>query len=308
MTAVASDSPRTVPMSLPRAAAPPRPGRDWLTLAKPKIVLLVLVTVLAPAWLAAEPHALGAAAWHACFGTAMLAAGASAFNHVLERRTDALMKRTATRPLPAGRISVRAATWFATALSLAGFAWLAAFTTPLAFGLGVASHLSYVVAYTPLKLLTPWNTVVGAVPGALPTLIGWAAVRGSLDPAAWMLFALLFVWQFPHFLAIAWLLRDDYRAAGVRMLPCTEFGARATAPQAFACTALLIAASVSPPLVALGGGTYALGAGLCGAWFLALAGMFLHRQTAARARALMFGSLLYLPAVLGLLTIGAARR
>jgi protoheme IX farnesyltransferase len=284
----------------------PSLASDYLTLIRPRIATLVLVTVgigacfaaggLPPVWIFI----------HAILGTALVASGSSALNQVLERDTDALMARTASRPLPMHRLSVRAALAFAVIATVLGLVELALGTNLVATAVAAVSWLSYVVAYTPLKRLTSLNTLVGAIPGALPPVIGWAAVRGQIDPAAWTLFAIVFVWQFPHFLAIAWLNREDYERAGLKMLPAVEGGQRITGFQTINYCLALVPVSLIPALrldgsTAIAGPTYFLGALYLGAAFLGVAVLFQFSQSRVNARRLLIASLVYLPALLGLL-------
>ena len=283
-------------------------GRDYVTLGKPGIGIMVSVTAASGAILASGGPIFSWTMFHAALGTGLLSAGAAALNHYFERDVDARMARTAKRPLPSGRVPASHALWFGVVLGCLGAVHLATFTTPAAAALGVISLLLYVGVYTPLKTVTTWNTVVGAFPGAIPILIGWSATGARFDAAALALFAWLFLWQFPHFFAIAWIYRDDYAAAGIRMFPSTPVGRRYAALQATSITALTVAVSLSPPLVALGGTTYAILAAACGAYFLAYAIAFLREQTPTRARMLMFSSLIYLPSVLGFLVLSAVAK
>jgi protoheme IX farnesyltransferase len=220
---------------------------------------------------------------------------------LLERELDARMARTAGRPLPSGRLEPREVAIFGAALTALGLAMLALGTTPLAALLAGLTSASYLLVYTPLKRRTTLNTHIGAVPGALPALIGWAAARGTLDPAAWTLFALVYLWQLPHFLSIAWLYKEDYARGGFRMLPSADPEGVATGRQAVLGAAALLPASLLPALAGLSGGLYVAGALLLGAWFVKQAFSFALRRTAASARHLLRASLLYLPAVLALL-------
>ena len=196
---------------------------DYLQLARPRLALLVLVTVSAGWLLAAGAEPDVGALVHALIGTTLLFAGASALNQLLERDSDALMPRTANRPLPAGRLQPWEVLVLGCALCGGGLVELLAARQPLAAGLGTLALVSYVFVYTPLKKRTTLNTLIGAVPGAVPPLIGWAAARGRLDTGALALFLIVFLWQVPHFLAIAWIYRDDYRRAGFRMLTTIRY-------------------------------------------------------------------------------------
>jgi protoheme IX farnesyltransferase len=264
---------------------------------------MVIITAGVGAVLAARGNLPTSTLANVLLATGVLSGGAGILNHWMERESDKRMRRTARRPLPAGRIDAREALVVGCLMSIAGLVYLYATGTPFAASLGFLTLVLYVCVYTPLKPITEWNTIIGAVPGALPVLIGWAMVRPQIEPAAWTLFALLFVWQFPHFLAIAWLYREDYAAAGLKMFPSSAIGRRYTNLQAMSCCCLLLAVSVSPPLARLTGPVYFWGAFACGVYFLAYSLAFLANPTPRRARYLMFSSLVYLPAVLGLLVL-----
>jgi protoheme IX farnesyltransferase len=273
---------------------------DFLELTKPRLSSFVLLVVALGAWLgsrgAIEPSTL----LLAVLGTALVAGGANALNMVIERDLDARMARTAGRPLPSGRLEPTEAAIFGAAITVLGLGLLAG-TTPLAALLAALTSASYLLVYTPLKRRTTLNTHIGAVPGALPALIGWAAARGTLDAAAWTLFALVYLWQIPHFLAIAWLYRDDYARGGFRMLPSADPEGIVTGRQALLGAAALLPASLLPALAGLAGTLYFAGALLLGAWFIRRALAFALARTAATARQLLRASLVYLPAILALL-------
>ncbi|HSD65378.1 MAG TPA: heme o synthase, partial [Vicinamibacteria bacterium] len=213
---------------LPRARA----AADWLALTKPRITAMVVFTALV-GFVTASPGPVPALLLLAALaGTGLVAAGASVLNQVMERDTDALMQRTRARPLPAGRVGVGQARAYGGLLTVSGLATLVWLSGPLAAAVAFVTWATYLFAYTPLKRRTPLATLVGAVPGALPPVIGWAAARGRLEPGAFILFAILFLWQIPHFLAIAWLYRDDYARGGFPMLPVVDREGRFTARQA----------------------------------------------------------------------------
>ncbi len=273
---------------------------DFVALAKPRLNLLVVATAGAGYFLGAgrlDPAVL----FHTIVGTALVAGGAAAFNEIIERDTDALMRRTRTRPLPMQRLEPAPATWFAFTLSVLGLLQLAAGASALAAGVALASLVSYVLIYTPMKRRSPMATLVGGIPGALPPLIGWTAASGELPAGAWVLFAIVFLWQMPHFLAIAWLCREDYARAGLRMLPVVEPDGRSTAQQTLLYAAVLIPASLLPTAVGLAGRVYFAGAALLGLAFLALAVRFAVRRDRAAARQLFLGSIVYLPLLWGLM-------
>jgi protoheme IX farnesyltransferase len=278
----------------------PSRAADLLELTKPRITGLVLIT-------AAVGYAVGSgasfeAARFLLFmaGTGLLCSGASALNQYLERDADARMQRTCRRPIPAGRLRPEEALVFGLALSALGLVALAP-VNALTLGLGALSLVSYVLAYTPLKRVTSLCTVVGAVPGALPPLMGWTAARGVLGPAGWGLFAILFLWQLPHFLAIGWLYRDDYARGGFPMLAVTDRDGSSTGRQALLYAAALLPVTLAAGLLAGATNAYLWGALAIGAAFLACAGDFAWRRSVGAARRLFFASVLYLPLLLGLM-------
>jgi len=237
-------------------AGRPSSFADFLSLTKPRLNLLVVATSAAGYYLGAVARPDLIAMGETVIGTAMVAGGAAALNQVYERDTDALMRRTRMRPLPDGRLSTGEATLFGIALAGAGLAVLAACANLLATILALATLLTYILWYTPLKRRSPAATLVGAVPGALPPLIGWAASRGDLSVGGLALFAIVFLWQIPHFMAIAWLYREDYGRAGFPMLPVIDPDGARAGLQAVIYAVLLILASVIPTLVGLSGLPY----------------------------------------------------
>jgi protoheme IX farnesyltransferase len=268
---------------------------DYVTLAKPRLNLLVVATTLAGYYMAA-PHGLGwALLLNTLVGTALVASGASAFNQLLEIEADGLMRRTRARPLPSGRIEPKRAKAFALVLSILGLAQLAFAVNLLAAAVALVTLLTYTVFYTPLKKRTSLATVVGGVPGALPPMIGWAAVRNNLSLEAWILFGIVFLWQMPHFLAIAWMYREDYKRAGFPLLPIVEPDGGSTGRQAVIYAAALLPLSLAPTAAAMTGNLYLAGAAVMSLAFLALAGRFAWLRTTKDARRLFFGSILYLP-------------
>jgi len=283
----------------PLVAAPSRVA-DFVELTKPRITTLVLVT-------AAVGYAVGggAALPSANFllfliGTALLCGGASALNQYLERDADARMTRTSRRPLPAGRVTPSDALAFGLTISAVGLVVLAGVNL-LTLALGAASLLSYVLVYTPLKRVTSLCTVVGAVPGALPPLMGWAAARGSLGPAGWALFAILFLWQLPHFLAIGWLYREDYARGGFPMLAVRDGDGSSTGRQAALYATALLPVTLAAGLLAAAGHAYLWGALVLGVVFLGCALAFLWKRSIGAARRLFLVSVIYLPLLLGLM-------
>lgn len=279
---------------------------DYLELTKPRIAVMVLFTVAAGAWLAGRGAVDALLLLNAVLGTGLVAAGASVLNQLLERHTDARMRRTENRPLPSGRVQPVEAALFGLGLAAAGLAYLAVTVRqPLTVLLAALTFISYVWIYTPLKRHTTLNTLIGAVPGALPPVIGASAVQGTVGFEALLLFAVIFLWQVPHFYAIAWIYRDDYARAGMKMLPVTDRGGVVTGWQMVLFCLALVAVSVAP---ALTGHAPPLSAILCGAlglMFLATAISFLRERTARRARAVLRASLVYLPLLLACLLLTA---
>jgi protoheme IX farnesyltransferase len=276
---------------------------DWLELTKPRITLLVVFTALVGFVTATSVSPWTGLLLAALSGTGLVAAGASVLNQVMERATDGLMHRTQGRPIPAGRIRPAEAGLFGTLLTLAGLAILATLCGPLAALVAFSTWASYLFVYTPLKRRSHLATIVGAVPGALPPVIGWAAASGSLEPGAFILFAIVFLWQIPHFLAIAWLYRDDYERGGFPMLPVIDREGTLTGRQAVLHSVALLVVSLSPVAAGLGGGLYLAGALVLGV-ALTLAALRLARaRNLAAARFLFLASVLYLPALTSLLLL-----
>lgn len=274
---------------------------DWLELSKPRITTMVVVTALV-GFVTASPRPWAAAVLAAALvGTGLVAAGASVLNQVMERDTDALMLRTRARPLPSGRVSPRAAAFFGALLTAAGLAILLPACGPLAAAVAFVTWASYLFAYTPLKRRTPLATLVGAVPGALPPVIGWTAARGSLDAGAFILFAILFLWQVPHFLAIAWLYRDDYARARFPMLPVLDRDGAFTGRQVVVHSLALLLVSLAPVAAGLAGAFYLAGAFVLGVGLTLFALRLARARDLVAARGLFLASVLYLPALSSLL-------
>ena len=276
---------------------------DFLELTKPRLTLFVLVVVFISGYLASAGAVDLVVLLHAVSGAALVGGGASALNMVIERRHDANMPRTWNRPLPAGRLGTAEALAFGCALSLLGILQLLLATTSMAALCAVATLALYVGVYTPLKRITTLNTHIGAIPGALPALLGWAAVTGSLDAEAWSLFWIVYFWQIPHFLSIAWLYREDYERGGFKMLPHADPSGVVTGRQAVVGAVALLPISLLPTHFHLAGPLFTVGALLLGLGFLWRAVQFARSRSAAAARALMRGSLLYLPLLLTLLLL-----
>ena len=289
------DSPIAAADALPVREARASALADYLALTKPRLNFLVVATSAAGYYLGSAGAIDRVAMAEAVAGTALVAAGAAALNQLYERDTDALMRRTRMRPLPAGRLSPGDARIFGWSLSAAGLALLAARANWLSAGLALATLISYIAIYTPMKRRTPFSTIVGALPGALPALIGWAASHGSIDRSGAALFAIVFCWQLPHFMAIAWLYRDDYAKAGFPMLQVIDPDGRRAGKQALYWAFLLVLASVVPGVSGLAGRVYLAVALVLGAGMFALSVRFAADRNEATARALFYGSITYLP-------------
>lgn len=290
----------------PTTAAPATPARgrfvlDFAELVKARLTMLVLVTTAVGFYLGADTAFAPMRLFHVVFGTALAAAGAAALNQWWERQLDALMHRTRTRPIPAGRMLARDALVLGGALSVAGVLYLTVACNGLSAVLAAATIAIYIFAYTPLKRISTTNTLVGAIPGALPPMIGWAAARGSLALPAWSLFAILFFWQMPHFFAIAWMYREDYARAGFRMLSSSDLDGARSGRQSVFFAVLLLVASSFPALLGLASRAFLPFELLAGAVFLALAVRFSRKREVADARRLFFASIIYLPLLLALL-------
>jgi protoheme IX farnesyltransferase len=270
-------------------------GADFLALTKPRLNFLVVVTALAGYYLGVGPDAPVATLVHTLVGTALVAGGSSALNQVWERHSDGLMRRTRLRPLPDLRLRPREALVFGLVLSASGLAELWLGVGWLTATVALVTLLSYVLFYTPLKTRSSLSTIVGAVPGALPAVIGWVAATGTLSIEAWVLFAIVFMWQMPHFLAIAWMYRDDYARAGIRLLPVIEPDGRSTGRQAVLYAAALVPVSLLPTMVGLAGANYLVGALVLGAVVLWLSVEFAATLTKTSARRLFLATILYLP-------------
>jgi heme o synthase len=270
---------------------------DYLALTKPRLNVLVVATSATGYYLGATPPLNLTTMAAAVAGTALVAAGAAALNQVYERDTDALMRRTRSRPLPDGRVTAFDARLFGLLLSAAGLALLGTLVNLQATALALATLATYLILYTPMKRRSPAATLVGAVPGALPPLIGWVAARDGVSLGGAALFLIVFLWQIPHFMAIAWLYRDDYGKAGFPMLPVIEPDGRRTGRQAVAYAAALVPASLIPVFVGLSGYVYAAVALVLGAALLCLAVRFAMLRTDRSARWLFFSSIAYLPLI-----------
>ena len=290
----------TVEAALPDARLGVVPGlfSDYWELTKPRLTFLVLVTTLVGFCMGSRGPLDWLLLLHTVLGTALVAGGASAFNQLLERDADARMKRTCDRPLPTGRLQMREALIFGTILSATGVLYLGAAVNLLTGFLGFVAWASYVFVYTPLKKLTPFCTVVGAVPGAIPPMMGWTAAANSMDWGAGALFAILFFWQIPHFLALARMYREDYMNGGFPMLPVIDADGSRTSRQIFLYCLVLIPVSLLPCFLGLTGRFYLGGALALGLAFLGLGTRAALLRTMASSKQLFFASIFYLPFLL----------
>jgi heme o synthase len=271
----------------------------YVVLTKPDVTFLVVITTVAGFYLGS----LGSMDWlrlvQTLGGTLLVAGGTAALNQYIERDMDSVMRRTAGRPLPSGTLQPSEVLWFGVATIIAGTLWLVLAINALAALLALATSVSYLAAYTPLKTRTTLATAVGAIPGALPPLIGWAAARGSLSGGAWVLFVILFVWQFPHFMAIAWMYREDYGRAGILMLPVVDPSGDKTYRLILISSALLIPVSLLPAVVGINGIPYFFGAFVLGMILLQVSCWANRSRTNVRAKWLMHATVAHIPLLLG---------
>jgi protoheme IX farnesyltransferase len=287
------------------AADQPRPRTaDFVTLAKPRLNMLVVASAMVGYVMGGGPMWDVPLVLMTLVGTALVAGGASAFNQVIERMPDARMERTRSRPMADRRLQPSEGLLFASATSIAGLSILAFGVNVLSACVAGATLITYAAIYTPLKPRTSFATVIGAVPGALPPVIGWAAATDSLSSGGWVLFGIVFLWQLPHFLAIAWMYREDYARAGFAMLPVIEPDGRSTARQAVAYAAALVPMSLAPTLVGMATPTYFVGALILTLLFFGLAIRFAMTRHRTDARRLFFGSITYLPLLWVLMIAG----
>lgn len=275
--------------------------KDYLALTKPRITVFILLST-AIGFLCAG-HFQAWTLLHALIGTGLMASGTAALNQWYEREADAKMNRTKARPIPSGRLSARRAFWFGVALSIGGFfdLWLGA--NLLAGLLSLFTLVSYLFVYTPLKQRSPHSTTIGAIPGAMPPLIGFAAAAGTLNPLAWILYGILFLWQFPHFYAIAWMYREDYARAGIRMLPVVEPDGESTARRIVLFSLALVPVSLLPRFFGSAGNVYLAGALALGLLFVLAGARAAFDRTRPRARQVLLASVVYLPLLYGLLVL-----
>ncbi len=276
--------------------------RDYHTLTKPEVNLLILMTTSAGYYLASRGPLRIGGLLNTLIGTLLVASGTATLNQWLERVWDGQMRRTASRPLPAGRLSAREALWFGILLSIAGGLYLTVAVNGLAALLAISTLLSYLLVYTPLKRKTALCTLLGAVPGAMPVLIGWAGASAGIGGNAWLLFAIVFLWQFPHFLAIALLYREDYAQAGYRMLPRFDLDSRFTRAEILAFTVILILTTLLP-LVDRGGLIYLFAMLLAGCYLLYHVSKLIKSSSKGFARTVVHATVLYLPVVLAMMMV-----
>lgn len=292
-------------MTATRADVIPAFGKSWayVALTKPDVTFLVVITTVAGFCLASS----GPIEWlrlaNTLLGTTLVAAGTAALNQYFERASDAKMRRTANRPLPLGQLQPGEALWFGATLIVAGAAYLGFCTNWLACLLALGTTVFYLGAYTPLKKRTTLATAVGAFPGALPPLIGWAAATGSLSLGAWVLFGILFFWQFPHFMAIAWMYREDYARAEIKMLPVVDPSGDATFSQIVGSAALLMIVSLLPSVIGMTGIRYFFSAVVIGMALLQICLWANRSRSNARARWLMHATVIHIPLLLGLMLV-----
>ena len=275
----------------------------YLDLTKPRITFLVVLSALSGFALGSPRPMSYWLLLHTAVGVALLSSGIGTLNQYLERSLDGLMRRTRTRPLPAGKMPPRRALLFGVLTSALATLYLALLVNPLTAAWGAVAFGSYLFVYTPLKTRTTWCTFIGAIPGALPPLLGWTAARNEVGVEALVLFAILFLWQFPHFHAIAWMYREDYARAGIRMLPVVEADGRSTARQIILYTAALLPVSLLPTLLGLAGTLYFAGALVLGALFLHASLAAAREKSHAQARRLLKASVIYLPLLLILMVL-----
>jgi protoheme IX farnesyltransferase len=282
----------------PRATRAKSRWVDFYELTKPRMNFLVLITTMVGYYVATRGRMHGWTLLNTLLGTALTAASASVLNQFIERKLDTLMPRTRNRPLPAGRVAPADALAFGIACGVAGVTYLAVLVNALTALLGLLTLLMYVAIYTPLKRRTTLNTVIGAIPGAIPPVMGFTAAQNGISPEAITLFAILFFWQMPHFLAIAILYRNDYRAAGFRMLPCVEGDLYTTGRQIVLYGMALVPISLLPALLGLAGAVYFTAAMLLGLAFLSFGVSCAATRSRTDARKLFFASIIYLPMLL----------
>jgi heme o synthase len=277
--------------------------KDYIALTKPRITWLILMSTGVGYFFGAKNGWHWLTLLHTIIGTGLIASGTAALNQWYEREADSKMRRTQARPLPSGRLDAGRALVFAIAISVAGFVELWFGANPLCALLGLITLLTYLFVYTPLKQRTPHSTTVGSIPGAMPPLIGFAAASGTLTWDAWVLFAILLLWQFPHFYAIAWMYKDDYARAGIRMLPVVEPDGKSTARRILLYSIALIPISLMPKFFAMAGNVYLYGALALGLAFLYYGLRIRTDRTRQQARRVLLASVVYLPVLFSLMLL-----
>jgi protoheme IX farnesyltransferase len=275
----------------------------YFELTKPRITFLIMLTSAAGFALASRGPVDYVLFAHALIGIGLLSSGIGTLNQFIERDLDGLMRRTSDRPLPSGRLLPIEALWFGVLLTAGAEVYLAALVNTLTSVLGLFVIAGYLFVYTPLKTRTSLSTAIGAFPGAMPPLMGWTAARGEIDIAAWVLFAILFLWQFPHFLAIAWMYREDYGRAGIRMLPVVEPDGRVTGQQIILYALMLVPVSLLPTVLGISGKLYLVAAFVLGGLFLASSIRAALSKSNQHARQLLLASVLYLPLLFGVMVL-----
>jgi heme o synthase len=275
----------------------------FFELTKPRIALMLVLTSAAGFYLGSSAGFNSIVFINSMIGIALLAFGVATLNQVIERRTDALMDRTAKRPLPANKVSTAEALIFGIILTVSAEIYLGFLVNGLTAGLGLIVIVGYVLLYTPLKTKTSASTAIGAIPGAMPPLMGWTAAANEITLGAWILFAMLYLWQFPHFLAIAWMYREQYAKAGILMLPVVEPAGKITAQQIVIFTLMLLPVSVAPYFFGVSGVFYLIGASVLGLWFLFSAIQAASVKSNEKARKLLLVSVLYLPLIFALMVL-----
>jgi protoheme IX farnesyltransferase len=294
------------PNAAAEAVAPPSAkarAAAYIELTKPRITFLIVLTSAAGFCLGSRGAVNYLTFAHAMIGIAFLSSGIGTLNQFMERDLDSLMRRTADRPLPSGRLVPFEALWFGVVLTLTAELYLALFVNLLTALLGLTVIAGYLFVYTPLKTRTSLSTAVGAFPGAMPPLMGWTAARGEIDVAAWVLFAILFLWQFPHFLAIAWMYREDYGRAGIRMLPVVEPDGRVTGQQIIVYSLMLVPVTLLPAMLGISGRFYLVAALVLGVLFVASSIRAALSKSNQHARQLLLASVLYLPLLFGVMVL-----
>jgi len=293
---------RTAAVAVASSTVRTRAGA-YLELTKPRITFLIVLTSAAGFALGSRGAVNYLQLVHALIGIALLSSGIATLNQFIERDLDGLMRRTAERPLPSGRLFPFEALWFGISLTLMAELYLAVLVNPLTALLGLTVIAGYLFVYTPLKTRTTLSTALGAFPGAMPPLMGWTAARGEIDVSAWVLFAILFLWQFPHFLAIAWMYREDYSRAGIRMLPVVEPDGRVTGQQIIAYSLMLVPVSLLPTALGISGRIYLVAAAALSLLFLASSIRAALSKSNQHARQLLLASVLYLPLLFGVMVL-----